>query len=70
MSTNYNDQIAELELVYQLDAQKSALTKVELECLRMKQKIEDYDTTRQSLIKEIAITEDKLKALKGGGKNG
>lgn len=70
MSTNYNDQIAELELVYQLDAQKSALTKVELECLRLKQKIENYDETRQSLINEISITEEKLKDLKGGGKHG
>ena len=67
MSTNYNNQIAILEVEYQLDAQKSALTKVELECLRMKQKIEDYDATRQSLQIEIKKSQERLVELKKGG---
>lgn len=70
MSTSYDSEITRLELKCQLEAQKSALTRVDLECLRMKKKIDDYDATRQSLTKEIKITEDKISALKGGDSNG
>jgi hypothetical protein len=70
MPTNYSGQIQILELQYTLEAQKNALTKVELECLRLKQKIEEYDATRASLTDQVKITEEKLTALKGGGKNG
>lgn len=66
MSTSYNDKIAILEIEYQLDAQRIALKRVELECLRMKQKIEEYDITRQSLLTEIKKSESRLSELKGG----
>jgi hypothetical protein len=66
MSTNYDDQIKDLELKYKLEGQKNALTRVELECLRLKQKIESYDATRTSLQNEIKITEDEVLSLKGG----
>ena len=68
MSTSYSNEIAILEAEYQLEAQKNSLKRVEIECLRAKQKIELYDETKQSLYTEIEKTEEKLKSLKGGDK--
>ncbi len=68
MSTSYKDEIVLLELEYQLDAQKNALKRVEIEQLRAKQKIEDYDITLQSLLVEIEKTKERLRVLKGGEK--
>ena len=70
MPTSYDEQIKTMEIQYTLEAQKSALLKVDLECLRLKQKIEEYETTRTSLNEQIKISEEKLLAMKGGGKNG
>jgi len=69
MSTKYDDEIKDLELKYRLEGQKNALTRVELECLRLKQKLENYEDTRISLHNEIKVTEDEILALKGGEKN-
>jgi len=66
MSTNYDAEIAQMELKYRLEGQKNSLTRVELECLRLKKKIESYDDTRISLLHEIAETEQQLVDLKGG----
>jgi hypothetical protein len=66
MSTSYDKEIADLELKYRLEGQKNALTRVELECLRLKQKIESYAETRESLIQEIKLTEQRIKDMKGG----
>jgi hypothetical protein len=63
MSTNYDSDIRKLELQYQLEGQRNAMTRVELECLRLKQKLETYDETRISLQNEISITEEKIAQL-------
>lgn len=70
MSTNYDDEIIALELQCKLEAQKNAITKVNLESLRLRKKLEDYEATKISLNEEIQKTEAEIETLKGGGKNG
>jgi len=64
MSTSYDVEILKMEAKYKLEAQQSALTRVELECLRLKKKLEEYDITRQSLLSEIEKTINELANVK------
>ena len=70
MSTKYDAEIQEMELRYKLEGQKNALTRVDLECLRLRKKLDDYDETKVSLTTEIAKTEQEITALRGGETNG
>jgi len=66
MSMNYDTEIKQMEAKYTLESQQNALTRVELECLRLKKKLEDYDQTRQSILAEIQKTTQRLEDAKGG----
>jgi len=66
MSTNYDHDIKVAEAEYQLDAQKSAIKRVELEMLKMERKKEEYLQTIQDLEGEIVKSKQRVKDLKEG----
>jgi hypothetical protein len=66
MSTNYDDEIRLAEAEYQLDAQQSAIKRIDLDILKMKRKMETYEETKVDLRNEIEKSKEVISKLKKG----
>jgi len=63
MSTSYNHKIRIAEKEYQLLSQQNMIKKVELEEMRLKQKLVDYVQTKEDLAEAIEVTKSEIKQL-------
>ena len=66
MSTNYNEEIKIAEKEYQLLSQQNMVKKVELESMRLKLKLEEYEKTGKDLLDAIEVTKKEVKQMKEG----